>query len=258
MSLIQIILVGIVLATAGVEAASPGEACTGNGGQGNCDYIFALDYLPGCVADGSYAAHESSGLCSTPVGEGYDCSYENSVCIAQPDEAEQECRRPDDNLNGSKVCLEKVVEPATCPEGWIRVSSCDDTEAVCVQMQRPIKFISWFHMAYECDVIGGFLPEPSTTGLNQQFNLLLKGYEQLYGKTMLFLGASDLSHTGEWKWQNGKNAISELDWDKESTSAENLDCMAKVSTTSEKYTAINCEADSMETQVAFMCMRKMK
>ena len=24
------------------------------------------------------------------------------------------------------------------------------------------------------------------------------------------------------RWQNGKNAISELDWDKESTSAENL------------------------------------
>jgi len=253
MSLIQIILVGIVLATAGVEAASPGEACNGDGSQGNCGLYRG--YQPSCVADdGSYAATGSSGLCSTPVG--YDCSYGHSVCIAQPSEAEQECRSPDGL--GSKLCLEKVVEPATCPEGWIRVSSCDDTEAVCVQMQRPIKFISWFHMAYECDVIGGFLPEPSTTGLNQQFNLLLKGYEQLYGKTMLFLGASDLSHTGEWKWQNGKNAISELDWDKESTSAENLDCMAKVSTTSEKYTAINCEADSMETQVAFMCMRKMK
>jgi len=250
MSLIQIILVGIVLATAGVEAASPGEACNGDGSLGDCVGGFF------CVADGSYAATGSKGRCSTPVGG--DCSYDHSVCIAKPGEAEQECRSPDANPNWSKVCHEKVVEPATCPEGWIRVSSCDDTEAVCVQMQRPIKFISWFHMAYECDVIGGFLPEPSTTDLNQQFNLLLKGYEQLYGKTMLFLGASDLSHTGEWKWQNGKNAISELDWDKESTSAENLDCMAKVSTTSEKYTAINCEADSMETQVAFMCMRKMK
>jgi len=253
MSLIQIILVGIVLATAGVEAAQPGEVCTANDSHGHGDCVRFGKYLPICVADGSYAATGSMGVCSTPVGN--DCSYDFSVCIAKPDEAEQECRFPE---KGSKLCHEKVVEPATCPEGWIRVSSCDDTEAVCVQMQRPIKFISWFHMAYECDVIGGFLPEPSTTGLNQQFNLLLKGYEQLYGKTMLFLGASDLSHTGEWKWQNGKNAISELDWDKESTSAENLDCMAKVSTTSEKYTAINCEADSMETQVAFMCMRKMK
>jgi len=250
MSVIQILLVGIALATAGVDGASPGEGCTALQSpypQGNCHVVSK------CVGDdGVYASVGSSGTCSTPVG--YFCT-DSKGCIAEPGGAEQECRV---FQSGMGDCQEKVVEPATCEEGWIRVSSCDDTEAVCVQMQRPIKFISWFHMAYECDVIGGFLPEPSTTGLNQQFNLLLKGYEQLYGKTMLFLGASDLSHTGEWKWQNGKNAISELDWDKESTSAENLDCMAKVSTTSEKYTAINCEADSMETQVAFMCMRKMK
>jgi len=251
MSVIQILLVGIALATAGVDgAAYSGEACNGDGNI-SADCVFG----PSCVTDyGQYASVGEPGVCSTSIGAVCD---ESVICTAKPGDAEQECQ--------AEQCQVKVddsadeSEPATCEKGWIRVSSCsDDKDAVCVQMQRPIKFISWFHMAYECDAIGGFLPEPSTTGLNQQFNLLLKGYEQLYGETMLFLGASDLTHKGEWKWQNGKSTISEPVWDKEPTSDENLDCMAKVSTSSEKYTAINCEADSMETQVAFMCMRKMK
>jgi len=246
--MIQILLVGIALA-AGVEAQI-GTSCTWDS---ECDN--------GCNTD--------AGQCATSVGE--DCSGGKKCWNAKGTPVQScysdKCGECEYDYECSAVKEEKCdtekgvcAVPApklSCKNGWIELTDSDGSEdAVCVKMERPIKFISWFHMQYSCDALGGFLPEPSTTCLSKQFDLLLKGYEQLYGETMFYLGASDLSHTGTWKWSNNKEEVTTAadGWVTEPAVAENLDCMAKISTSSGKYMKVNCENDSMRTQVAFICM----
>jgi len=265
MSIIQILFVGIVLA-AGVEALSP--------------------LKDGCLEDSDCTSNRcqtSTNTCVTALGDdckalagtaGISCfgGYTgfNDQVIQQFCNSETKCVEciKNDQCPDGKTCqadgacgVPALALASGCEEGWIEVEGgCDGSDAVCIKMERPIKFISWIHMQYECDAIGGFLPEPFTAGLSKQFELLLKGYEQLYGETMFYLGASDLTHTGTWKWSNQKGEVSLAadDWITESEPAENSDCMAKISTPSEKYKQINCEDNSRETQVAFMCMATKK
>jgi len=188
--------------------------------------------------------------CSTEVGDGCPggACYPKTGGAAQICSSNLMCELDPENNNNPP---EKV-----CSEGWIELEGCSGGEVICIKMERPIKFISWTHMMYECDSIGGFLPEPSTTN-TIQFNLLVKSYEQLYGETMVYLGATDVTHSGSWKWLNGGTeavAVNDAKWTKAPVPAENKGCMAQVSTADGKYVDVDCEEDSSDTQVAFMCM----
>jgi len=150
-----------------------------------------------------------------------------------------------------------------CPQGWVELNSCDKTvkaeDNVCVKMGPPIKYISWFHMQYECDVHGGYLLEP--TAANQdKVDLLLKSYNQLYGKTKLYLGATDITHENEWKWINSKkdlvDALKAESWENGNapTKSDNKDCLT-INSDSLKWENVDCENDTLEDQVANICMK---
>jgi len=159
---------------------------------------------------------------------------------------------------------ENNTGPKACPQGWVELSSCSkDVKAddyVCVKMGPPIKYISWFHMQYECDVHGGYLLEP-TVANQDKVDLLLKSYDQLYGKTKIYLGATDVTHENEWKWMNSKKELTDASkaesWEngKAPTKSDNKDCLT-INSDTLKWENVDCENDTLEIQVANICMKK--
>jgi len=156
-----------------------------------------------------------------------------------------------------------VTGAKACPQGWVELSSCDKAakadDNVCVKMGPPIKYISWFHMQYECDVHGGYLLEP-TVANQDKVDLLLKSYDQLYGKTKIYLGATDVTHENEWKWMNSKKELIDASKDdswveKAPTKGDNKDCLT-INSDSLKWENVDCENDTLEIQVANICMKK--
>jgi len=93
------------------------------------------------------------------------------------------------------------ADAAGCGEGWVEMAnSCPeqkDAEQLCVKIGKPLQYVSWLHFQYVCDKAGGRLPEPTDANINL-FNLLIKSYTAMYGKTLMFLGATDATHTNEW------------------------------------------------------------
>jgi len=148
-----------------------------------------------------------------------------------------------------------------CPEGWVELTHClnDDgqAETVCAKFGPPLKYVSWLHLQYECDAIGGYLPELTSTTTGP-FNWILNSYNQLYGKTLMYLGAHDITHNNEWKWFNDKNPVNPANWGTDlPDTTENKGCVAEESGTG-TWTNIDCEDDTMEIEVAFVCMQKPK
>jgi len=151
---------------------------------------------------------------------------------------------------------ESAVE-AECAEGWtLLADTCGDTESkVCVKIGHPLKFVSWSHMQYVCDMAGGYLPEPTNT-TKAQLKLILESYHQLYGETLMYLGATDVTHQNEWKWFKSKADIGDGDtnWGNDKPSkTDNKDCLAQSSGTG-KWRKVDCEENSHEDRVAFLCM----
>jgi len=158
-----------------------------------------------------------------------------------------------------------VVDPAPkagdCPDGFMPLPECGvTTTKTCVKVGSPLKYVSWLHMQYQCDVAGGYLPEPTTTR-QAPLELILKSYEQLFGPTTLYVGATDITTDGTWKWLSGGTAIDSditdslqsLEGLKDSVSADgNKDCLTQDSE-SLMWKNVNCEENSAEIQIANIC-----
>jgi len=151
-----------------------------------------------------------------------------------------------------------VAEKKVCAEGWMAlVDTCggDPEPTACVKLGPPLQFVSWFHMQYVCDKFeGGYLPEP-TKANNEQFKIILASYEMLYGKTLMYLGATDVTHENDWRWFNRKSAVDKANWGGAlPAKSNNDDCMAQ-STETGTLSNVNCEDDSIDKKLANVCMR---
>jgi len=157
---------------------------------------------------------------------------------------------------GAKNDVSGSTVEAECAEGWtLLANTCGDADSkVCVKFGHPLKFVSWSHMQYECDIAGGYLPEPTET-TKAQLKLILESYHQLYGETLMYLGATDVTHENEWKWFKSKTDIGDKNWgDDKPSKADNKDCLAQSSGTG-KWRNVDCEENSHEDRLAFVCMR---
>jgi len=147
-------------------------------------------------------------------------------------------------------------EKKVCPEGWMSlVDTCGtDTEpTACVKLGPPLQFVSWFHLQYICDKYeGGYLPEPTDTN-KKQFQLILESYKLLYGDTLMYLGATDVTHQNNWKWFNRNTDVDDTKWTLPAKNG-NDDCMAQ-STKTGALANVDCEDDSIDMKLANVCMR---
>jgi len=156
-------------------------------------------------------------------------------------------------LHSSSVLCDSVKkEVRVCSEGWTELKGCNEAEGVCVRFQRPVKFVSWITMQYQCDKQGGYLPEPSPAN-SDMFNLVLANYEQMYeGKVVAFLGGRANIGTNTWSWVNRKTAV-ENKWKTQPKESENKDCLAQ---SGGEWINVGCEDNNMEFNIADVCMKK--
>jgi len=197
--------------------------------------LFALAAIT-TVADGAAVAAEKTG------------AAEASVAAADPAAAEAAVATPEDRAVGD------------CPDGFIPLAECGVTPtATCVRVGSPLKYVSWLHLQYQCDSVSGYLPEITAT-TEAPLALLLQSYEQLYGPTTLYLGATDITDDESWKWlSSGTDLVDDADkWTMvpiADDAANNKDCLSQFSTDL-LWSNVNCEADSAETQIANICFAK--
>jgi len=170
-------------------------------------------------------------------------------------------------VQGGKKPPAAIVVPdvavTTCEEGWVDLAkSCTSDQAsdVCVKIAPPIKLVSWVHMQYQCDFLGGFLPE-TTDDNRAQIILMLQSYNLLYGETLMYLGARDITHNKIWNWVKNAGEVKDTDtntnWadDTLPVTSNNKDCLSLNSATT-KWVNVDCEDDNIQTQVAYICMKK--
>jgi len=87
----------------------------------------------------------------------------------------------------------------------------------------------------------------------------LSSYEQIYGGSFtLYLGATDLTHPGKWRWQNEKSALTGADdaknWAALPNPKDNKDCLSQRSSDL-KWVNVDCEDDStVENKIANICV----
>jgi len=142
-----------------------------------------------------------------------------------------------------------------CPAGWVELAdTCSkDGGDVCLKIGQPIKFVSWSHLMYECDAAGGYLPELTEANMGK-LQLILKSYDQLFGETLMYLGATTVTRKNDWKWLGSKNAVVGANWGEGLPSKDNKrDCVAQSSRTT-LWENIDCQDQNIQTQVAFVCM----
>ena len=115
-------------------------------------------------------------------------------------------------------------------------------------------------MQYQCDFLGGFLPE-TTDDNRAQIILMLQSYNLLYGETLMYLGARDITHNKIWNWVKNAGEVKDTDtntnWadDTLPVTSNNKDCLSLNSATT-KWVNVDCEDDNIQTQVAYICMKK--
>jgi len=140
-----------------------------------------------------------------------------------------------------------------CGDGWITLTDTCSTggEDECVKISQPIKFVSWHHLQYVCDMQGGHLPE-ITDANKGKLRTILESYGQLYGTTRMFVGATTITRTDDWKWMSSNHA---LQGDNSLPTDGNKDCLVQQSG-STAFESVNCENDLDPTQIALVCMKK--
>jgi len=142
-----------------------------------------------------------------------------------------------------------------CPAGWVELAdTCSkDGGDVCLKIGQPIKFVSWSHLMYDCVAAGGYLPELTEANMGK-LQLILKSYDQLFGETLMYLGATTVTRKNDWKWLGSKNAVVGANWGEGLPSKDNKrDCVAQSSRTT-LWENIDCQDQNIQTQVAFVCM----
>jgi len=94
----------------------------------------------------------------------------------------------------------------------------------------------------------------------------LPSYEQLYGQTTLYLGATDITDDESWKWLSSGKALDDgkdgIKWTggakpTADVAGNNKDCLAQDSGDL-LWVNVNCEANSAETQIANICFAKVE
>jgi len=140
-----------------------------------------------------------------------------------------------------------------CGDGWITLTDTCSTggEDECVKISQPIKFVSWHHLQYVCDMQGGHLPE-ITDANKGKLRTILESYGQLYGTTRMFVGATTITRTDDWKWMSSNHA---LQGDNSLPTDGNKDCLVQQSG-STAFESVDCENDLDPTQIAHVCMKK--
>jgi len=178
----------------------------------------------------------------------------NAATVAQTDAEE-----PVAEEVAAEVAEAEDRTPGDCPEGFIALPECDvATTATCVRVAPPIKYVSWLHLQYMCDSVGGYLPE-ITEKNEAPLKLLLQSYEQLYGASTLYLGGTDITADGTWKWLSSGTELANTEkWATGVTAGDddgvNKDCLAQ-SSTDLLWNKVNCEADSdNDIQIANICL----
>jgi len=152
-----------------------------------------------------------------------------------------------------------------CGDGWVELASdCSDAkpeDKLCAKIGKPLQFVSWLHLQYVCDEAGGHLPEP-TDGNNNLITTLLTSYGQIFGtQTLMYLGATDVTHSNNWKWSSSKKdlkgALEPAKWSDNNvpSTKANKDCLALDSETS-KWMAVDCENDNLKTLIANLCVKQ--
>lgn len=140
-----------------------------------------------------------------------------------------------------------------CGDGWITLTDTCSTggEDECVKISQPVKFVSWHHLQYVCDMQGGHLPE-ITDANKGKLRTILESYGQLYGTTRMFVGATTITRTDDWKWMSSNHA---LQGDNSLPTDGNKDCLVQQSG-STAFESVDCENDLDPTQIALVCMKK--
>ena len=166
----------------------------------------------------------------------------------------------------AKIESELTEVTNKCPAGWIPLANTcpkegDDQDVLCVTIGAPLKYVSWFHLQYECDAIGGHLPEP-TADNKVNLELVLSSIHSLYAKTktpiLMYLGATDVTHENEWKWLKTAgdltDAAEDAKWKDNAapTKGDTKDCLAQQSS-DKLWTNVDCEDDTLPNQIANVC-----
>merc|ERR1712179_642865 len=82
----------------------------------------------------------------------------------------------------------------------------------------------------------------------------------MYGKTVMFLGATDVTHTNNWQWMSSQTPLvgakDKTKWAGALPSVkDNKDCLAQDSTTG-KWINVDCEDDNLEALIANLCVKQ--
>ncbi|XP_053383498.1 perlucin-like [Mercenaria mercenaria] len=114
----------------------------------------------------------------------------------------------------SFYCLD--VKAIDCPAGWV------DHDTSCYHFSHDTE--PWMLAQMVCEGLGGHLPEIETA-LEDHF--LSNEVKKLTGP-YFWIGGSDLSVEGEWKWWTTKEALSYTNWlpSEPSNGAGNENCMS--------------------------------
>jgi len=201
------------------------------------------------------------------VAEGDECDTDNDCesglqCLNK--NGALRCSQPDQQpgSSSSKAGSSQPGSSNECPAGWIPLNNtCGATDnLLCVTVGAPLKYVSWLHLQYQCDAIGGYLPEP-TADNKVNLELILSSIDALYAKgtpILMYLGATDVTHTNEWKWLKSSTDLADKDvttnWtnDTPPVAGDNKDCLAQQSS-DKLWTNVDCENDSMPNQIANIC-----
>jgi len=162
---------------------------------------------------------------------------------------------------------EKSAPAAACPEGWTDLGKdpySTGGKDWCVKIRAPLAAVSWTKLQYICDSQGGHLPEIDNMNKGR-IELLLRSYEQIYGGIFhIYLGATDLTHAGKWKWQNSKDSLMRgnvTNWAAGTVPnpEENKDCLSQRSSDL-KWVPVDCEDDStlVDNKIANICLMEKK
>jgi len=137
-----------------------------------------------------------------------------------------------------------------CPPEWE-----DFDGEFCLKVGLPLESASWFDMLANCNAIDGYIPELTSGSQVELFNEVLMSYESLFGSTLVYLGGSDLTHEGSWRWFNHESTVDPDNWaigSPDDSPNNTKDCLA--TNVEGLWRDVECQLNNT-TKVANLCMR---